>query len=570
MASEEEHVESHGWSEEEHWIRVSKGSKICEAFRSLKSAKSTFQGTLEDIAYYALPNFEREEKTGDDGVPMRPVSSKPVLAAHSLGGNLFSNTVSTGQEWYTLRGNNSIEKRDKLAQEWLYGTTQESLRYIQNSNFSEAFGSMITLYGTFGTGVLDTDFDPSRGQLVFRNININEDVFVQESERGIVDSVYRVLRLTARQAKEIFGLDSLPQKVIDALADESRIAEKFKFIHAVYPNKDMDESRLDYMGMPYLSCYVFEPEERIVYESGYRTFPFAVPRFIKIRNFPYGYGAGHNALFTMRELNRNEAALIDAVEMAAHPPVFTPDEDSVETMDLRPNSVMFVDMTNGRPEVYASAAGNVGVMHQRVQELRYEIDQLFYNDVFQMIRETARDRATATEIRALDEEKLSAIGPMVVRLQSECFSVMIERVVDLLMFYGVIPQPPESLQQEGFRVVYTSRIDSKLALVQNQMTISAAQNAAQLLALGSQIPEIGTVMKLEEAAKQILERAHIDPSLIFTEQERRKLEQAQAEQAQQAQQLEQYKAAVKPVDPSAPVAQNSPLAALEGLSAQGL
>jgi hypothetical protein len=551
-------------------MTASRGQKICEAARALKSSKSSFQGTLEDIAFYALPNFEREEKTGDEGTPVRPVSSKPVQASHGLGGNLFSNTISTGQEWFTMRGNQGIENTDRFARQWLYDSTQTSLKYIQNSNFSEAFGSMITLYGTFGTGVLETDFDRERGSLVFRNININEDVFVQENERGLVDSVYRVLRLTARQARQLFGSKALPKAVSDVIGDESQITRKFKFIHAVYPNPEIEPERLDYRSMPFLSCYVFEEEEKIVYESGYRTFPFAVPRFIKIRNFPYGYGAGHNALFTMRELNRNEAALIVAIEMAAHPPLFTPDEDSVDTMDLRPNSVVYVDMTQGRPQEYAVGAGNVGIMHQRVQELKYEIDQLFYADIFQMIRETARDRATATEIRALDEEKLSAIGPMVVRLQSECFSVMIERVVDLLMFYGIIPEPPESLQREGFRVVYTSRIDSKLALVQNQMTISAAQNAAQLLALGSQIPEIATVMKLEEAAKQILERAHIDPALIMTEQERMMLEKAQAEQAQQQQQLEQYKAAVKPADPSAPVAQNSPLAAMAGLTQGGL
>ena len=548
---------------------MTKGEKIVQGYKALYNAKSTFQTSLEAIAYYALPDFERAEKTGDNGTPIRPVSSKPPLAAHTLGGNFYSNTVSTGQEWFSLRARSKqAESNDTMVKSWLYNTTQTVLRYIQNSNSSEALGSMFTLYGTFGTGVLETDYDRTKDELVFTNININENVFIAESDRGFVDTLYRELRLTAHQAGGLFGREVLPQTVLEALIDESRVAEKFKFIHAVYPNRNRDPERMDYAGMAYSSCYVFESEQKVVMESGYRTFPFSVPRFIKVKDFPYGYGAGHNALFAMRELNRTEAALIDAIEMASHPSLFVADEDAVDTIELRPNSINYVDMTQGPPKEYSVGAGNVGLLGERSQQLRYEIDQLFYNDVFQMIRQTANDRATATEIRALDEEKLASIGPMVTRLQAECFSTMIERCVDLLIFYGVIEPPP--LEAADYRVVYTSRIDSKLSLVQNQMTISAAQNAAQLLALGAQVPEMGTVMNLTGAAAEILEKAHINPELIIDAQEREAILQAQRKQQEAANELEQYKAMVKPVDPSKPVAENSPLAAFDGLAQQGI
>jgi hypothetical protein len=203
------------------------------------------------------------------------------------------------------------------------------------------------------------------------------------------------------------------------------------------------------------------------------------------------------------------------------------------------------------------------MMASHVEQLKQEVDQLFFIDVFLAISMRYKKEKTATEVEALDEEKLSSIGPMVVRLQSECFGVMLERVVDLLIKAGKINPPPESVREKGFRVVYTSRVDSKLALVQNMQSMRSAQDAANLLALGQQVPSLNYVLRLEDQAAQMLERSHVHPTLIPTKEERDEMRQAEAEQAQQEQAAATEQAMVENIDPQKTAEPGSPIERLQ-------
>lgn len=545
------------------------GKQIVAGYTALRTQRAVFQQTLDDIAFFCLPEYERKEKMGTDGTPIRPVTSKPAHSAQTCGGHMFANTISTGQQWFSLRSVRD-NPNDAELQRWLHNSSQTALRAIQNSNFAEAYGSMITLYCTFGTGILGIDWDPAREQLVFRNLPVNRDAYLAENAYGYVDTIYRLLRYTASQAAQEFGMEALPEKIRQALRDPSKAAEKFEFVHMIAPNPSPDPNRQDWKGKPYVSMHVFRETEEIVRRSGFWKFPYACPRFIKTSEWPYGYGCGHRALYTIRQLNRGESELINALEMANHPPIFIPDEDALKWINLRPNSVNFMDFSQGKPWEYPVGGGNVQLLHQHVEQLKQELDELFFIDVFLSISMRYRKEKTATEVQALDEEKLSSIGPMVVRLQSECFSVMIERVVDLLMEYGMIDPPPESVNREGFRVVYTSRIDTKLAQVENMQFMRAVQDAANTLALGDQIPRLHRTVNLEEGVRAMLERSHINPGLIRSKVERQRMEREEAEAAAAAQAMEQERALVDKINPQAPIQEGSPLARLEQLQSQPL
>lgn len=523
--------------------------KIVDGYSAMKAERGTFDNSLQDITWYVLPEYEsqNESQRGEEGDVRRPVSSTATNAAILLGGHLFSHTVNTGDEWFTLRVLGDDDS-GREAKEWLSHAQKKAIRAIQNSNFAEAFGEMCTLYGTYGTGCLSTEYDDERAELVFRNHSINGNVYFTEDHRGRVNGVYRLIRYTADQAAQRYGADNLPKEVKNCVGDPSKANEKHDFIQAVTPNPDVDFKRRDVDSMPYRSIHVHQESCEVVLKSGFRTFPFACPRFIKLRDFSYGYGAGHQAMRAVRELNKAEADFIDAVEMESHPPMWLPDEEAVEVAEMRPNFVGYFDPSQGAP-FQLKTNSNAQALFQRILQLRQEIEQMFFIDVFLSVSSNrARDK-TAREVDEIAEEKLSSIGPMISRLQSECFGPMIERIVDELIENGVIDSPPESIAGEGFRVVYTSRIDSKLASIEVAQTLRAAQEAAGLIALQEQAPEIGDVMRLKDAAQMTLEKRNVHMDLIIPKAKRAEMEQARAEAREQAEAKESAEKLVKPADP---------------------
>lgn len=522
------------------------GLKFIQGYDSLKADRATFDGKLRDITYYALPEYESQnDATRGDDTPDRPVSSTATNAAVLLGGHLFSHTVSTGDEWFSLRGLQEDED-DRKAKEWLSHAQKKAIKAIQNSNFAEAYGEMCTLYGTFGTGCLSTEFDKDRMELVFRNHSVNGNIYFTQDERGRVCGVYRKLRYTADQAKARYG--KLPEPVAKAVGDPSRVSDKFDFVQCVAKNSDYNPKRKDAKSMRYRSTHVYCETEEIVLEEGFRTFPFACPRFIKLRDFAYGYGSGHMALNAIRELNKSEADFIDAVEMESHPPLWLPDEEAVDSAEIRPGYVGYFDPTTGAP-FQMKIGGNTAALFQRIQQLRQEISQMFFIDVFLSVSQRWGEQKTAREVEEISQEKLSSIGPMVSRLQSECFSPLIERVVDLLIENQIITPPPASIAGQGFRVIYTSRIDSKLSAIEVNQTLQAASEAQALLKMEMETPELSDVFAVKDAAQNILEKRNVDMKLIPSKIQRKKKEQARDAALAEREKQEDAQSMLKQVDP---------------------
>jgi hypothetical protein len=512
--------------------------QIIGGYDALASDRSTFDNRLDDITFYVLPEYEAQnERTRDESnAPDRPSSSAATNAAILLGGHLFSHTVSTGEQWFTLR-TPYPDDDDRELKEWLDVANKTALKAIQNSNFNEAYGEMCTLLGTYGTGVLATDFDDRRRELLFRNHPINGNVYLIEDARGRINGLYRLLRYTAQQAVERYGKENLPEEICSAAYDPSKIKERFDFIQHIGPNPDHNPELRTSEAMKYRSVHVYRDKEIEVKKEGFRTFPFACPRFIKVRDFAYGYGSGHLALPSIRELNKAEADFMDAYEMAAWPPMWVPDEEAVETSELEPRSVNYFNPALGGQPFQLRPNTDAGALYQRISQLEQRVSQQFFIDVFLAVSQRYAHQKTAREVDEISEEKLSSISPMVSRLQSECFTSLIERVVDILVTNGIIPEPPATLAGKDFRVVYTSRIDSKLAAIQVNETLRAYDEITTVreMVLRSE-GAIERNADIDTTCQRILEKRNIDMDLILSKRDRQKMDVAAQQQMEREKQ----------------------------------
>lgn len=536
-----------------------KGKKIVEAYTARKNVRSSFDTRYKDITFYILPEYENQnsDTRNDSNVPDRPVSDTATQLAMILGSNIYSYTYQPGEQNFSLRALDDNDE-DEVKQ-WLSHASEKSQKAIQNSNFIDVYKTLCTLYGTYGTGVNSLDFDTNREELVFSNHSINGNIYLAEDKRGRVCGVSRLLRYEASQAVEEF--DIVPRQITEALNDPDKVAEKFEFIHEIVKNPDYNESRKDSMSMRYRSTYVFRDTEEIVHEEGHQTFPFFCPRLHKQTNFPYGYGCGHRGLNTTRQLNRAEADYLGAVEMESHPPVWFSDEVAANEAKIEPGFVGYFDPSRGAP-FQLKVGSNAVALLEYVRLLEYRLSEIFYLNSFLSVTNRSGVE-TAREVSELSEEKLSVIGPIISPLQSEYFSPMIERVVDLLITNGVIEKPPEKIAGEGFRVVYTSRIDSKMASSEVNKTIQAFSEAQALFNMEQETPLLSHVGEITQAAKQVLEKRAIDADLIVPNSKRKKMEKQLNETLQKKEQAENMQNMIKPVDLQKKSDSDSPLAQIE-------
>jgi hypothetical protein len=109
-----------------------------------------------------------------------------------------------------------------------------------------------------------------------------------------------------------------------------------------------------------------------------------------------------------------------------------------------------------------------------MEDLRNRIRQIFYVDQLQL---QEGPQMTATEVLQRTEEKLRLLGPLMGRLQSEFLGPLLNRVFNVLYRAGKFPPPPQQIEGQAMRVVYTSPI----ARAQEQTEANGILRSTQLL-----------------------------------------------------------------------------------------
>ena len=518
-----------------------KAEDIIQGYETLKSQRSTVDNVYRDIERLILPNYQgSEHKLADnEGNRKQPISNIATDAAILLGSNLYSYTYSTTDRNFILKSNEPTQSDN--TNRWLQKASDTALKYLQTSNISSVYGEFCQALTTFGTAVASVEFDADNYELIFKHHPITGEVCIIEGPDGRVDGIMRKLKLSARQALAMFGEEGLCDRAKEALTNLSLINEKFEYVLSVQSNPKQNPEKIGIQYAKYTSDYVCCVDKRIVKSSGYKTFPYIVARWIKSYDgSPYGIGSGSVALPAVRKINDSEAELHDAFAMAARPPVFVNDDGVIEIDEIKPGTVIYTDLTQANP-TQLNIHSRPDVIMARIQQLTEQISKSFFNHVFLSVNSSSGGPRTATEIDAIQSEKLQSLTPLVANLRSEFWAPMVERIIYLLLDNGLIEKPDAETMGKGYRIEYVSQLDARLSVIEANKTLMALRGAAEILATAAQAPDIDKVFKAVEAAKRHLEASNVDFDLIVSDVERREMDEVELQAAieQQAQQAQE-------------------------------
>lgn len=428
---------------------------LLKRYEALKGDKTLWEKQWQKVSDYVSPvprNFFNVENKGPkkNVVVLDTTATESVIQlAHALNGSL----TNPSTEWFKASINDAALAKDYEVTQWLDQVTRVINHYLQQSNFGEAMLEVyldILMYGTAGMLIEPDDED----LISFSARNIGELVIAENSNNRI-DTIFRLSRMTARQAAQKFGVDKLTkaqQKIL-----EDRPDTKLKILHVIMPRHDYDKTKIDKKNKPIASYWIDLDSKELIDESGYEEHPLPVARWAKVAGDVYAYSPSMQCMNDIITLQKIEEVSLISKQLAAMPPVVFDDDSLLNEFSWSPGKRIAKRKNGAMPQ-----ALNLGQQPQladsAANDRRDQIRRTFFADII-MNRELKY--VTAEGINQNADERERILTSVLGRLQSELLEPLVTRTFAILYRAKVFPATPQQLQDKVWRPVWTSPLARK-------------------------------------------------------------------------------------------------------------
>ena len=486
----------------------------------------------QQVADRMLSRFNRitNERTPGEDKSLLVYDDTATESLRELAAGLSSATIQTGQHFYEIRLRDEQLAESTDGDRAIWKLVEDAHIELYTSNFVSRYNQMLAPYGGFGQGCLYCDFSRKSLKLTFKNIDIADYVFLENSD-GEIDQVLVSSTLTARQAVQNYGEENLPKDIRDAAGKPDRASDKFKFLQIVRPRKDRNTNKENWQNMPFESLHVAVNAQQIVREGGYRQMPFIIFRWIVASGEKYGRGQGTEYLARIKVLDKMVKDYVDIANRWAHPP-YEKDQAFEGEVDLRPDGENVVVEMGMIKALDQRMLGNMPITEKAIEIYTKKIERVFFVDVFRSLSAlTGNQRMTVLEVSERLREGLKRISPMASQL-FEDINRLIERITDLLLRNGRVVLPP-TLNGAEWSIEYLGA----LALALRDKEAAGFMRFSEFVINMAEVsPESLDTINFDEAMPDMAKYMGVKSTHIATQERIDAIRKARAEQqaAQQA------------------------------------
>ena len=520
-----------------------KAKMIIERYKTLKGKRVTWEDHRQEIADYFLPrksNITEKHTKGDkrhdliyDGTATHALE----LLSASLNG-MLTNTISP---WFVLKFRSEMMNDEDEAVEWLESCSKVMQQVFARSNFQQEVFELYHELLAFGTSAMFIT-DDFKDDLRFKTIHISE-IFITENEKGMVDCLIRRFQVKNKNIPALYPDAVIPpalaSKIQSAPYDDTFI------IHSVQAS----ENAMGYesnKNMDFISCHVHEDTGIMLRESGFREFPYVVPRYLKSSsNEIYGRSPAMNALPDVKMLNTMSKTTIKAAQKQIDPPLMVPDDGFVLPVRTVPGGLNFY-RSGTRERIEPLNIGSNNPLGLQMEEQRRKaIRENFFVDQLMTVQ---GQNMTATEVMQRTEEKMRLLGPVLGRLQSELLQPLITRCFNLLLKNNKFSQPPEIVADADVEIEYVS----PLAKAQKTQELSSVMRGIEIFGSLQNVAPVFDYLDIDGLVDHVKEVLGLPAKVMRSRgevqqiQQQKQAQQMQQEQMQQAQQVAESAGKIAP------------------------
>ena len=483
-------------------------------FQELKDQRSQWEPLWKDIRDYIAPDlgiFTGEENMEGGKRYQRLYDAEATCCADILAAGLLTGVSSPSRPWLKLTTLDPELDNEPEVKEYLGDLEKRMLMVFAKAEVYNALHQSYVELPVFGQACTIVKPHPDK-LIALQNLTVGE-YWLSADPYGTVDTMYRRFRMTAKQMVQLWGLDKVSQQIKSAYRADP--FKRFDIIHAIEPRWERDETKRDKLNKPWKSIYFEEGQDKeILSESGFDTFPVMCPRWMTCGPSVYGRGPGARALSASKSLQRLQARLATLVDYQSNPPRSYPASYKGKLNEFKPGGLIPVNSNEQAAlRVAWEVSGDPNALQLLIDARKQEIQRYFFANVFQMIAASAGDQRTATEVQALEQEKVLLLGPVLERLHSELLDPLVSTTFNMLVENDQLPEPPEAIIGKNLNVEYIS----VLAKQQKNASMQGIVNCVtQIGALAQLNPEALDKIDTDAVIDELADMNGVPPSLIVS------------------------------------------------------
>jgi hypothetical protein len=510
--------------------------ELYSRFLQLQTERQKFQDRWTEAQEYC----DRVVLSWDElrAIPEKPkrYSSLPCNYLNILVNGLVGYSISPNIVWFKLAASSSKLQEAYGVKKWLSAVEDIMLAKFNASNLYQAAAKMVWDAAVIGHGILQINEDVSSERLRFTKIPANE-AYLDINEFNEVDTVFRRYYLTIKNAVNFFGEDKLDEDYREAYKEIEHWNDTVEIIQAVMPRKDFNPEFKNAKNKP-IAVYWLDPRHnKIIDESGYDTFPFAIFEWDMLPDFAYSTSPAQNAMPDIKGLNIAKKTSWQIAQTSAEPPMKV--SEDIRQVNITPRGFTYVSSADQTIEPIRTGE-NYPITLEVLADMKQDIKDWFNVDFFLMLQ-SKQGKMTATEVMELQGEKAATLATLIVNLNDALFKI-IEQSFSVLLKAGAFPQMPLALQRNG-----SLKIDFMGPLAQAQKKYHTMGGIVQATQVASGImqmfPNSGDFIDGDELMRSALEGQGMPANVIREEDDVKKLR-TQRLEMQQAQQQQQQQVAM--------------------------
>jgi len=485
----------------------------------LKDRRESFEDHWRELAEHVLPRSYRylDEDWSKRGnkANKKIIDPTGTLSLRAMEAAFSASITPTSRPWKKLRLAEVDADHDTKIYLEAVSDTMDSC--LLNSNFYQEAGKFYSTCGLFGTAAMLVEED-AEDEISCETLPVGSFWLGIDAKRR-VNTFGREIPMTVTQMVEEFGLENVSDYVKSSYENGIGDKQTIKVIHWIGPSRSGGTMR-----MPFESVYIDPTDndkDASLRSGGYEEFPVITARWKTMGDDVYGIDCpGMIALGHIKELQHAHKQLAKAIEKLVNPPTQRPEGTMRKGIDVTPGADNVVAnrgaSTDGIKPLY-QITFDVNAVRAHIDDLRSQIREVFFYNLFLMVANERRSGTKAREIDELHEEKMIVLSTVYEQFSHEFLDPFVERVYRILERRGRLPIPPEQMRGESFEVEYVSVMAQAMKLV----GIGNMDRALSILGQTASIdPTVLDIADLKRFSESYFERLGIDASVMATPEER--------------------------------------------------
>jgi hypothetical protein len=506
----------------------------------LRQKRSSYDSHWSDIGDHLYPRRVRLNRSDRDSQGTKKndkiVDATGTYALRTLEAGLMGGLSSPARPWFRLLSPYPGMMEDLEVRVWLSSVENTMRLSFARTNIYNCLAMCYRDLGGWGTTsalIEEDEEDPFRAY----SLPIGS-YFLASNDRGVVDTIFHETSLTVWQIVRRFGVQNASEQV-KAMYEKGQVDAWIDVVHIIEPRMGRNPEKIDQINMPWRSCWyeTGSRSEQYLYEGGYLEFPGIAARWeINGTEDVYGSSPGMQALPDVRMLQAMQRRKLDLLNRLANPALNAPAELQKKPggASALPGHVNYISRQSAQQRVEATMQldAKAAFLAQEIQDVRNQIREGFFVDLFRMLSEYNGPQQTAREVEEKHEEKVFQLGPVLDRLHEEILTRLIDRTFMILHRGGAFPQPPRILMGMPLRVDFIS----PLAQAQKLMGISSVERFFGFVGnLAAVWPSCVDKVDADQAIDEYADMTGLPPKIVRSDEDVKPMRLARQQQEQAAQ-----------------------------------